>query len=232
MKKFTYIFLLCLVCMFCGCSSEKIRTDAHQWSLSVKISDVYGLGTGESGDGEGISTKISYSGDYGEHSEFELGDYFGLFVLDASDNIRVKNLKVYCSGLDNQGQTVWSIFKKGASDDHTSNYPISDILSKGVGYFAYYPYDKKTGKKEHRVYLKKSEKDLAKLLWQKKEWHEKLGLYSSELRILEATSRSLLKIADRKSEIIRRRMNLATLHDMELLAMHDEWQNEEYEKTA
>lgn len=99
-------------------------------------------------------------------------------------------------------------------------------------WLVYYPYDKKTGEKEHRVYLKKSEKDFAKLLWQKKEWHEKLGLYSSELRILEAASRSLLKIADRKSEIIRRRMNLATLHDMELLAMHDEWQNEEYEKNS
>ena len=146
MKKFTYIFLLCLACMFCGCSSEKIRTDAHQWSLNVKISDVYGLGNGGSGAGEGISTKISYSGDYGEHSEFELGDYFGLFVLEAPDNIIVKNLKVYCSGLDNQGQTVWSIFKKGASDDHTSNYPISDILSKGVGYFAYYPYDESYSK--------------------------------------------------------------------------------------
>ena len=142
MKKFTYIFLLCLVCMFCGCSSEKIRTDAHQWSLSVKISDVYGLGTGESGDGEGISTKISYSGDYGEHSEFELGDFFGLFVLDASQNIKVSNLKVYCSGLDNNGKTVWSIFKEDSSEDHTSNYPISEILSRGVGYFAYYPYDK------------------------------------------------------------------------------------------
>ena len=41
----------------------------------------------------------------------------------------VKNLKVYCSGLDNDGKTVWSIFKEGASEDNTSNYPISDILS-------------------------------------------------------------------------------------------------------
>ena len=142
MKKCAYIILLSLFCLFWGCCADKIQPDVQDWSLSVKISEVQGLGAGEAaGAGNGITTKISYGGTYGEHSEFELGDYFGLFVLDASDNIIVKNLKVYCSGLDNDGKTVWSIFKEGASEDNTSNYPISDILSKGVGYFAYYPYD-------------------------------------------------------------------------------------------
>ena len=142
MKKCAYIILLSLFCLFWGCCADKIQPDAQDWSLSVKISEVQGLGAGEAaGAGNGITTKISYGGTYGEHSEFELGDFFGLFVLDDSDNIIVKNLKVYCSGLDNDGKTVWSIFKEGASEDNTSNYPISDILSKGVGYFAYYPYD-------------------------------------------------------------------------------------------
>ena len=135
MKKFTYIFLLCLACLFCGCDSKIIQPDASEWSFSVKISEVKGLGAGK-----GIFTKMTYSGAYGEHSEFELGDFFGLFVLDKSQNILVNNLKVYCSGLDNDGKTVWSIFKEGPSDDNTSNYPISNILSRGVNYFAYYPY--------------------------------------------------------------------------------------------
>ena len=128
MKRFAYIVLLGLIC---ACSPERLAPSSADWSLSASILDVQGLG----------QTKVSYGGAYGEHSEFELGDFFGLFVLDASGNILWKNLKVYCSGFNNDGKTVWSIFKEGSSDDNTSNYPIADILSKGVDYFAYYPYN-------------------------------------------------------------------------------------------
>ena len=128
MKRFAYIVLLSLLC---ACSPERLAPSSADWSLSASILDVQGLG----------QTKVSYGGDYGEHSEFELGDFFGLFVLDDSGNILWKNLKVYCSGFNNDGKTVWSIFKEGSSDDNTSNYPIADILSKGVDYFAYYPYN-------------------------------------------------------------------------------------------
>ena len=129
MKKFTYIVLLCLLC---ACSPKRLDPSSAYWSLSASILDVQGLG----------QTKVSYGGDYGEHSEFEVGDVFGLFVLDASNNLKVKNLQVYCSGFDNDGGSVWSIFKSGSSDDNTSNYPLSDKLSLGERYFAYYPYDK------------------------------------------------------------------------------------------
>ena len=129
MKRVAYIVFLGLIC---ACSPERLAPSSADWSLSASILDVQGLG----------QTKVSYGGAYGEHSEFEVGDVFGLFVLDASDNLIVKNLQVYCSGFDNDGGSVWSIFKSGSSDDNTSNYPLSDILSEGEGYFAYYPYDK------------------------------------------------------------------------------------------
>ena len=129
MKKFTYIVLLCLLC---ACSPKRLDPSSAYWSLSASILDVHGLG----------ETKVSYGGSYGEQSEFEVGDVFGLFVLDASNNIISNNLQVYCSGFDNDGSSVWSIFKSGSSDDNTSNYPLSDILSQGKAYFAYYPYDK------------------------------------------------------------------------------------------
>lgn len=131
MKRFAYIVFISLLCAF-GCSPEAPVPSSGDWRLNASILDVQGLG----------QTKVSYGGDYGEHSEFEVGDMFGLFVLDASDNIISNNLQVYCSGLDNKGGSVWSIFKSGSSDDNTSNYPLSDILSQGKGYFAYYPYDK------------------------------------------------------------------------------------------
>ena len=127
MKRFAYIVFLGLIC---ACSPERLSPSSADWSLSASILDVQGLG----------QTKVSYGGDYGEHSEFEVGDVFGLFVLDASDNLIVKNLQVYCSGFDNEGRSVWSIFKEGPGDN-TSNYPLSDILSQGKGYFAYYPYN-------------------------------------------------------------------------------------------
>ena len=129
MKRFAYIVFLGLLC---ACSPERLAPSSADWSLSASILDVQGLG----------QTKVSYGGDYGEHSEFEVGDVFGLFVLDASDNLIVNNLQVYCSGFDNDGGSVWSIFKSGSSDDNTSNYPLSDKLSLGERYFAYYPYDK------------------------------------------------------------------------------------------
>lgn len=130
MKRFAYIVFISLLCAF-GCSPEAPVPSSGHWSLNASILDVQGLG----------QTKVSYGGAYGEHSEFEVGDVFGLFVLDASGNLIVKNWQVYCSGFDNDGESVWSIFKSGNSDDNTSNYPLSDILSRGERYFAYYPYN-------------------------------------------------------------------------------------------
>ena len=132
MKRFAYIVFLGLLCAF-GCSPEAPVPSSTSWRLSASILDVQGLG----------QTKVSYGGAYGEHSEFEVGDVFGLFVLDTSNTLKYNNLQVYCSGFDNDGGSVWSIFKKiGSSDDNTSNYPLSEILSLGKYYFAYYPYNK------------------------------------------------------------------------------------------
>ena len=128
MKRFAYIVFLGLIC---ACSPERLAPSSADWSLSASILDVQGLG----------QTKVSYGGDYGEHSEFEVGDVFGLFVLDTSNILKYNNLRVYCSGFDNDGGSVWSIFKEGSSEDNTSNFPLSDILSQGKFYFAYYPYD-------------------------------------------------------------------------------------------
>ena len=124
MKRFAYIVFLGLIC---ACSPERLAPSSADWSLSASILDVQGLG----------QTKVSYGGDYGEHSEFEVGDVFGLFVLDTSNILKYNNLRVYCSGFDNDGGSVWSIFKEGSSEDNTSNFPLSDILSQGKGYFAY-----------------------------------------------------------------------------------------------
>ena len=130
MKRFAYIVFISLLCAF-GCSPEASVPSSGDWRLNASILDVQGL----------QQTKVSYGGACGEHSEFEVGDVFGLFVLDDSDNLIVNNLQVYCSGFDNEGGSVWSIFKSGSSDDNTSNYPLWDKLSLGEGYFAYYPYD-------------------------------------------------------------------------------------------
>lgn len=128
MKRFAYIVFISLLC---ACSPERLAPSSADWSLSASILDVQGLG----------QTKVSYGGDYGEHSEFEVGDVFGLFVLDTYNTLKFNNLQVYCSGFDNKGGSVWSIFKE-VPGDNTSNYPLSEILSEGKGYFAYYPYDK------------------------------------------------------------------------------------------
>ena len=97
-------------------------------------------------NGASAPRKISYSGTFGEHSEFETGDSFGLFVLDEKNEIKHTNLKVYCSGFDNKGKSVWSIYKPlggngESSNGESSNYPISEILSSGSLYYAYYPYE-------------------------------------------------------------------------------------------
>ncbi|MGN0195220.1 MAG: fimbrillin family protein [Candidatus Cryptobacteroides sp.] len=131
------IYILSALLAFAGCSAESVpdNSDSAGWTLCAKVSDMQGL----------PSTKVSYSGDYGEHTEFVTGDFFGLFVLGDDNSVKVSNLKVYCSGLDNDGNTVWSIFKEGSGEGNTSNYPMSDILGLGTGYFAYYPYDEGAG---------------------------------------------------------------------------------------
>ena len=85
MKRFAYIVFISLLCAF-GCSPEASVPSSGDWRLNASILDVQGL----------QQTKVSYGGAYGEHSEFEVGDVFGLFVLDASDNLIFKNLQVYC----------------------------------------------------------------------------------------------------------------------------------------
>lgn len=131
------IYILSALLAFAGCTAEYVpdSMESGEWTLCAKVSDMQGL----------PSTKVSYSGVYGEHTEFVTGDFFGLFVLGDDNSVKVSNLKVYCSGLDNDGNTVWSIFKKGSGEGDTSNYPMSEILGQGTGYFAYYPYDESAG---------------------------------------------------------------------------------------
>ncbi|MGN0190004.1 MAG: hypothetical protein ACI395_10855 [Candidatus Cryptobacteroides sp.] len=134
MKRLNLIlsFVLTLLCGACSTDGELFLNESGDWSLKVDILNMQGLAS--------PSTKVSYSGPYGEHTEFETGDFFGLFVLDAEHTIKVCNYKVYCSGLDNDGKTVWSIFKSGSSDSNTSNHPMADVLAQGTEYFAYFPY--------------------------------------------------------------------------------------------
>ena len=109
----------------------QLNTDGTDVQLSVRIKDSWSQN----------ATKIAYSGAYGEHTEFETADYFGLFVLDENEVIQVANKKVYCSGIDNKGNTVWSIFKEGSGEGSSSNHTLAEILEMGHQYFAYYPYD-------------------------------------------------------------------------------------------
>lgn len=138
MKRYYFIlFALCLslaLSLFSACSKEadEIAPDQAEWTLTVSLSDMQ--------NGASAPTKISYSGTFGEHSEFETGDSFGLFVLDDKNEIKFGNRKVYCSGFDNNGESVWSIYKDLDVDGESSNYPISEILSSGSLYYAYYPY--------------------------------------------------------------------------------------------
>lgn len=106
------------------------------------------------------------------------------------------------------------------------------VNGKWSRWLIYYPYDKKTGTKEHREYLKKSEKDLAKLLWEKKGWMEHLEVYSRELRILETAFKALEKLTSRKEELCSRRMNQATIRDVAALSEKIDWESEDYEKNS
>ena len=151
MKRYYFIFFaVCLslaLSLFSACSKEadEIAPDQAEWTLKVSLSDMQnGISAtaiaSSAHNGTSAPRKISYSGTFGEHSEFETGDSFGLFVLD-ENNVIFKNLKVYCSGFDNKGKSVWSIYKDLAGDGESSNYPISEILSSGSLYYAYYPYE-------------------------------------------------------------------------------------------
>ena len=152
MKRYYFIlFALCLslaLSLFSACSKEadEIAPDQAEWTLKVSLSDMQnGISAAaiasSAQNGASAPRKISYSGTFGEHSEFETGDSFGLFVLNEKNEIKHKNLKVYCSGFDNKGKSVWSIYKDLAGDGGSSNYPISEILSSGSLYYAYYPYE-------------------------------------------------------------------------------------------
>lgn len=135
MKRLIFIILTLAAMIFVCCSPDAgpIQGLGQDLSIQVKVRDF---------DAHGESaTKVSYRGNVGEHTEFETGDCFGLFIVDADDVVIVSNVKVYCSGLDNEGKSVWSIFKEGSSAGNTSNYPISDFLGMGSHYFAYFPYD-------------------------------------------------------------------------------------------
>lgn len=167
MKRYNFIlFALCLslslaLSLFSACSKEadEIAPDEAEWTLKVSLSDMQNgisaaaiASSAQNGissaaiassaqNGASAPRKIAYSGTFGEHSEFETGDSFGLFVLDENNEIKHTNLKVYCSGFDNNGVSVWSIYKP-LGDGGSSNYPISEILSSGSLYYAYYPYEK------------------------------------------------------------------------------------------
>ena len=135
MNRFNSILVTSLTLILGACTTigEPSLKESGDWSLEVCVRQMKGTPP--------VSTKVSYSGPYGEHTAFETGDFFGLFVLDETNTIRVCNYKVYCSGLDNKGKTVWSIFKPGSSDSNTSNHPIADVLAQGTEYFAYFPYN-------------------------------------------------------------------------------------------
>lgn len=129
---FKYLFALLSAVLY-GCTTGSLSGDdaAGTEGLTVRISEMQETGP---------ATRINYSGSFNEHSEFETGDFFGMFVIDETVPT-VRHFKVYCSGIDNKGKTVWSIYKAGASDGHSSNYPISEIVAMGRSFFAYYPYN-------------------------------------------------------------------------------------------
>ena len=114
-----------------GISSAAIASSAQNGISSAAIASFAQNGTSAQNsassaqNGASAPRKISYSGTFGEHSEFETGDSFGLFVLDENNVIKFKNLKVYCSGFDNKGKSVWSIYKPLDGNGESSNYPIS-----------------------------------------------------------------------------------------------------------
>ena len=107
------LMFLLLPALFLSCSKSDSTKEEGELRLTMRIESFQGSAP--------AATKVSYSGPYGERSEFETGDCFGLFVLDARGSIIVRNLKAYCSGLDNSGMGVWSVFKEGSADDNSSN---------------------------------------------------------------------------------------------------------------
>lgn len=132
------LFVCIFLTLFMSCTKtdDHLTGDGTDWQLYVQVSDM---------QGSGPAPKIIYSGDYSQHTEFETGDRFGLFVVvdsgtAESPSVTVNHYEVYCSGLDNKGRTVWSIFKH-LSDGHTSNYPLYEIMPEGSKAFAYYPYN-------------------------------------------------------------------------------------------
>ena len=132
------LFVCIFLTLFISCTKtdDHLKGDGTDWQLYVQVSDM---------QGSGPATKIIYSGDYSQHTEFETGDRFGLFVVvesgtAESPSVTVNHYEVYCSGLDNNGRTVWSIFRH-FSDGHTSNYPLYEIMPEGSKAFAYYPYN-------------------------------------------------------------------------------------------
>lgn len=130
------LIILFAVILIAGCVSDPVPSwDVDsEWNLDVKINDMKGM--------DQSLTKVSYGGTNGVHTEFEVGDYFGLFVFgDENETSLVSNVKVFCSGFDNKGGNVWSIYKAGESQGNSSNSPLSEILARGTGYFAYYPYN-------------------------------------------------------------------------------------------
>ena len=132
------LFVCIFLTLFISCTKtdDHLKGDGTDWQLHVQVSDM---------QGSGPATKIIYSGEYSQHTEFETGDRFGLFVVvesgtAESPSVTVNHYEVYCSGLDNNGRTVWSIFRY-FSDGHTSNYPLYEIMPEGSKAFAYYPYN-------------------------------------------------------------------------------------------
>lgn len=142
MRRTTYtLYILCalLLLLAASCTGEseqKEDTDTEN-CLHVGISNMQ--------ETNPVHTRVAYSGAQGEHMEFGTGDYFGLFVLGEDGSVKAGNVKVYCSGLDNSGSTVWSIYKEGDTQGNSSNHTMADILGLGSTFFAYYPYNEALG---------------------------------------------------------------------------------------
>ena len=132
MKKAYYIILIALAHLAAGCTSAPEILQDMDWKLNVFVQDMQG--------DVPSCTKVSYDPSSDRQWSFEVGDCFGLFVLDAQNDIVQSNVKVYCSGLDNDGNAVWSIFKSISQEGSSSNLPISEVLGSGSRYYAYFPY--------------------------------------------------------------------------------------------
>ena len=142
-----FAFLMLLL----GCADERQATEntSQEARLTVTVGAMTEGGyhtttaatTAAGSEGEQSATRVVYGGAGGEQTAFQTGDVFGLFVVDEEGAVKAANVKVYCSGFDNAGATVWSIYKEGEAQGNSSNSPMADILGKGTRYLAYYPYD-------------------------------------------------------------------------------------------